>query len=68
MSELRHLLGDGISIGISSAHPTKKCKFKYCTMNGKLNSIELGESIPVENIAFPLENFGSVVSYSVSVP
>jgi hypothetical protein len=59
LSELRYVLGDGIGIGISSTRPTKKCKFKYCTVNGKLNSIELGESTPAENVADPLMNFGN---------
>jgi hypothetical protein len=32
----------------------KSAKFKYCTINGKLNSIELGNLIPVENVGYPL--------------
>jgi hypothetical protein len=52
--DLRRLLGTGVGLGLSTGRPTKKCKFKYCTINGKLNSIELGDSIPAENVAYPL--------------
>lgn len=59
LSELRRVLGDGVGLGLSTERPTKKCKFKYCTINGKLNSIELGERIPAENIAYPLMKTGA---------
>jgi hypothetical protein len=28
LSELRQVLGDGVGLGLSTEHPTKKCKFK----------------------------------------
>jgi hypothetical protein len=34
VSVLCQVLGDGVSLGLSTEHPTKKCKFKYCTING----------------------------------
>ncbi len=34
-----------VRLGLST-----KCKFKSCIIKGKLNSIELGDSIPAENV------------------
>ncbi len=47
-------LCDGVGLGLSTGRPTKKCKFKYFTINGKMNLIELGDSIPAENVGYPL--------------
>lgn len=58
MSDLRHLLGDGVGLGITTTRPTKKCRFKYCTVNGKLNSVEVEQAIPYENVLSPLKNSG----------
>jgi hypothetical protein len=48
--ELRQLLGDGTGLGLSVGRPNKRCKVKYCIVNGKLNSVEVGENIPIENV------------------
>ncbi len=37
--ELRNILGACVGLGISSSRPTKQNKFKYCSINGVLNSV-----------------------------
>jgi hypothetical protein len=50
LSELQKSLGAFIGLGISSSRPTKQNKSKYCTINGTLNSVELPNELPAENI------------------
>jgi hypothetical protein len=38
--------------------PTKKCRFKYCTVNGKLNYVEVEQAIPYENVTSRSKNSG----------
>jgi hypothetical protein len=45
LNELHQILGNGIGIGLSGRRPTKSCPLKYCTLNGKLNSVEVDDSI-----------------------
>jgi hypothetical protein len=58
MSELHHLLGDGVSLEITMTRPNKKCRFKYCRVSGKLNSVELEQAILYENVKSLLTNSG----------
>lgn len=39
---------------VDKIRPTKRCKVKYCIINGKLNTIEMEEMIAPEIIADPL--------------
>jgi hypothetical protein len=54
LNELRQILGNGIGIGLSGRRPTKSCPLKYCTLNGKLNSVEVDDSIAPAIQANPL--------------
>jgi hypothetical protein len=58
MSELRKVLGTAVALGMSSARPTKKAKYKYCTINSVLNSVELHRELPLEVISSPLRRTG----------
>ncbi len=53
LQELWYLLGDGIGLGLSTGWPTKRCKMKYCTINGKLNTVEVEDLIPPKVRADP---------------
>jgi len=58
MSELQKVLGTAVGLGMSSARPTKKAKYKYCTINSILNSVELHRELPLEVISSPLRRTG----------
>jgi len=58
MLELCRILGSIIGLGISSSRPTKKVRYKYCTINSVLNSVELQEELPNEVISHPMKRTG----------
>jgi hypothetical protein len=59
LSEFCNILGACVGLGISSSCQMKQNKFKYCTINGMLSSVELLNTIRVENIQSSLRRTGS---------
>jgi hypothetical protein len=55
------MLGVGIGLGITKKKTSKKSPLVYCTENGFLTSIELGDNTPVELLAKPLRKWHSVL-------
>ncbi len=68
LNDLRQILGHGIGLGISGRRPTKSFPNKYCTINGKLNSVEEEDSLPPAirgNPLITMKNNGIDFLYSV---
>jgi hypothetical protein len=58
MLELRKVLGSTIGLGICSARPTKKTRYRYCTINGTMNSVEMHQEVSGEIVDKPLKRTG----------
>jgi hypothetical protein len=64
LKSLQRMLGVGIGLGITKKKPSKKCPLVYCTENGFLTSIELGDHTPAELVAKPLKKWpGNLVDF-----
>jgi len=61
LRSLQRMLGVGIGLGITKKKTSKKSPLVYCTENGFLTSIELGDNTPVELLAKPLRKWHSVL-------
>jgi hypothetical protein len=54
LKELRSLLGNGIGLGLSGSRPNKRNKVKYCTLHGRLNSVEVSDTVDDQLLRNPL--------------
>jgi hypothetical protein len=60
--ELQKLLGTGIRLGLSTAKPMKKKRYKCCMINQKLNATKLGGCIMEDYVRKPFMPYIEVVA------